>query len=232
MSIRNKIVPIPRNFKYLNSENIVLGYSGTCFCTVKIDETAKDDLSQNALNLVRAKLKGILNAPIPCDGKVTLTLGMGDVPENISNAQQGYIIKALDNNIEIKGFGPEGLYYGVISFIRLLEIKDNVLKLPCFEIMDWPDMKTRGHFMESRYGSNLMTLEDWKAVVDDMALMKMNQLVVSVYGCWCVQYDNRVSEYLYIPVEQYPKLKTPVVKKYYSVEKKSWINEEQLPPMF
>jgi len=99
-------------------------------------------------------------------------------------------------------------------------------------LIDWPDMKTRGHFMESRYGSNLMTLDDWKYLVDNMANMKMNQLVISVYGCWCVQYDGRVSEYLYVPIKKYPALKTPVVIRYFSPAANRWIDREQLPPMF
>ena len=65
-----------------------------------------------------------------------------------------------------------------------------------------------------------------------MAGMKMNQLVVSVYGCWCVQYDGRVSEYMYVPIKKYPKLKTPVVVRYYSPKKGGWVDYETLPPMF
>lgn len=232
MSLKNKIVPIPREFKYLEGNPIILGYPGKSLCAVNLSESARDDLSKNAENLLNERLKDVLNAPLQPGGNVSINLGISAAPEGVKNAEQGYILKAQNNSIDITGFGPEGLYYGVVSFLKLLKMENSVLKLPCFEILDWPDMRTRGHFMESRYGSNLMTLDDWKAVVDHMASMKMNQLVVSVYGCWCVQYDNRVSEYLYIPVEQYPKLKTPVVKKYYSPEKKGWVNEEQLPPMF
>ena len=58
-----------------------------------------------------------------------------------------------------------------------------------------------------------------------MASMKQNQLCISVYGCWCVQYDGRVSEYLYLPVKRYPQLKTPVVSRYWSPGRGGWIDE-------
>lgn len=166
------------------------------------------------------------------NGDVVITLATADAPEGVKNPEQAYSIVVAGNSIKITGFGTLGLFYGVITFKQCLKADDNVLKLPCMKILDWPGLKTRGHFMESRYGSNLMTLDDWKYVIDHMAGMKMNQLVVSVYGCWCVQYDNRVSEYLYVPVKKYPKLKTPVVIRYYSPSKGAWIDYEQLPPMF
>jgi len=119
-----------------------------------------------------------------------------------------------------------------VTLCQMLVMEAGMLTLPAVEILDWPQLRTRGHFMECRYGSNLMTLDDWKHVVDHMASMKMNQLVVAVYGCWCVQYDGRVSEYLYVPLKNYPQLKTPVVQRYYSPEKQGWVDEECLPPMF
>jgi hypothetical protein len=110
-------------------------------------------------------------------------------------------------------------------------LEDNLLFVPELEILDWPDLKTRGHFMESRYGSNLMTLADWQELVDEMSAIKMNQLAVSLYGCWVVQYDGRVSEYLYIPLKAYPELSTPVVCRYYSPQAGGWIDEEKPVPM-
>ncbi|MDD4774782.1 MAG: family 20 glycosylhydrolase, partial [Eubacteriales bacterium] len=48
---------------------------------------------------------------------------------------------------------------------------------------------------------------------------------------WCIQYDGRVSEYLYVPIKEYPKLRTPVVTRYFSPSE-GWKDYESLPPMF
>ena len=233
MRINERILPVPQRIEYLSGNDVVLGVPGKAFYRIETSFECQDELAKTAVKLLQDTLDGLLNVCSSCaDGDVVITLTIGNAPEGIKNPNQGYSIVVADNKITITGFGTEGLYYGVITLKQCLQVEENVLKLPCMKILDWPNMKTRGHFMESRYGSNLMTLDDWKYLVDHMANMKMNQLVVSVYGCWCVQYDGRVSEYLYVPIKKYPKLKTPVVIRYYSPTKRAWIDYEQLPPMF
>jgi hypothetical protein len=104
--------------------------------------------------------------------------------------------------------------------------------LPAFEILDWPDDPFRAYKQECRYGSNMMELEDWKAFFDDMAEKRINRVCLAMYGCWVVQYDGRVAEYLYLPIKKYPQLKTPMTVKYYSPEEDRWYNYETLPPIF
>ena len=51
-----------------------------------------------------------------------------------------------------------------------------------------------------------MEEQDWLGLVDELVDKKFNFLMVALYGCWCVQYDGRVSEYLYMPVKGHPEL--------------------------
>lgn len=233
MCIRNYISPIPQSFKYLPENDVVLGVPGRAYYRIEIVFEYDSKLIESAVNILKDTLKSLLNAS-PCsgDGDVVITLAIGDAPEGVKNPEQAYSILVSNNSITVTGFGELGLFYGVITLKQCLKVEKNKLKLPCMKILDWPDFKTRGHFMESRYGSNLMTLDDWKYVVDYMASMKMNQLAVSLYGCWCVQYDGLVSEYLYVPIKKYPKLVTPVIVRYYSPGKGAWIDYKRLPPMF
>jgi hypothetical protein len=233
MSIKEFISPIPKKFEVLDGNDVVLGVPGKGFYQVEVTIESQDQLTDSAVKLLRDTLATKLNVcPSINDGDVKITLSIADAPEGVANPEQAYSIVVENNSVAVTGYGAPGLYYGVLTLTQCLRLEDNIMKLPSMKILDWPDLKTRGHFMESRYGSNLMTLDDWKHVVDHMAAMKMNQLVVSVYGCWCVQYDGRVSEYLYVPVKKYPKLKTPVVTRYYSPKEGAWIESEQLPPMF
>ena len=233
MCIKDLISPIPQKFEYLAGDDVVLGIPGKAFYSIETNFDKQDELADSAVKLLRDTLSAKLNVcPSFNDGEVKITLSIADAPNEAVNPEQSYSILVADNSIAITGFGSSGLYYGVLTLKQCLKLDENQLKLPCMKIEDWPDLKTRGHFMESRYGSNLMTLDDWKHVVDHMAGMKMNQLVVSVYGCWCVQYDGRVSEYLYVPIKKYPKFETPVITRYYSPGKGGWVDSEQLPPMF
>lgn len=233
MRVDKLISPVPQKFEYLDGDDIVLGVPGKAFYCIETKFESQDRPAVSAVELIEDALVGILNGtPCCADGDVKITLAIEDAPEEVSNPEQAYSIVASDKSIKVTGYGSLGLYYGALTLKQCLRLKDNVLKLPAMKILDWPDLKTRGHFMESRYGTNLMTLDDWRYLVDHMAGMKMNQLVVSLYGCWCVQYDGRVSEYFYVPIKKYPKLKTPVVTRYYSPKQSRWIDWEQLPPMF
>jgi hypothetical protein len=77
-----------------------------------------------------------------------------------------------------------------------------------------------------------MEEQDWYDLVDDLAMQKINYLNPNIYGCWVGQYDYRVSEYLYVPIDGHPELQTPFPVKYYDAQKGEWVNEYRLTPMF
>jgi len=52
--------------------------------------------------------------------------------------------------------------------------------VPKCRIIDWPNRKYRGIFAESRWCSELMTLDDWKAAIDLLASLKFNVLDLGV----------------------------------------------------
>lgn len=228
MSSGKIIIPPPRQVEY-NGDPLILGISGKAFYTLNVTADCDNTLVTSAVSFVQKKLASYMNTEP--EGPVVITLETADPPAGIKNAAQGYSIVCDENSIKVTGYGPEGLFYAAITFNHYLSFNGNRIIFPRMNLTDYPDLKTRGHFVESRYGSNLMDLDDWKQVVDNMAQMKMNQLVISVYGCWCVQYDGRVSEYMYIPVKAYPKLQTPVVTRYFSPSA-GWYDHESLPPMF
>jgi hypothetical protein len=233
MNIKNCISPIPQKFELLERNDVILGIPGEAFYSIDTTFSLTDELAKSALKLLNDTLSRILNVcSLKETGNVKIILTISNAPAGVKNQEQAYSIDISNNVVKITGFGSAGLYYGILTLKQCLVFENNVLRLPCLKILDWPDLNTRGHFMESRFGSNLMELNDWKYLVDHMASMKMNQLVVSVYGCWCVQYDGKVSEYMYVPIKKYPKLRTPVTIRYYSPKNKGWIDKEKLPPMF
>lgn len=232
MCIFDRVVPVPQKAELLNAPGALLGMPGKCCCSLDVSVAGDGLLVKSAIERLQKHLGNLLNDTPKDGGETVVRLERGKAPEGISNPEQGYSLKVRDNTVTVTGFGAAGLFYGAVTLCQLLKLEDNRLALPAMEILDYPELRTRGHMIECRYGSNLMTLSDWKKVVDDMAAMKMNQIAAAVYGCWNVQYDGRVSEYLYVPIKKYPQLKTPVVKRYYSAKEQRWVDEECLPPMF
>ena len=227
-----KIKPIPQHAVYEDG-SILLGKLGEPDFQIK-GYNLSGQLCENALSALTSGLSSVfgVNSNKFC-GKIEIALELSnDVPADVKfNPEQAYSIEASDSKISLVGYGERGVYYAVTSFLQCISVDNNELTVPRMQVIDYPRLKTRGHFLESRFGSNLMTLEDWKSVVDDMVSKKMNQLVVALYGCWMIQYDGIVSNYVYIKIPKYPKIKYDVHNKYYSPKNNKWINETVEVPM-
>jgi hypothetical protein len=74
----------------------------------------------------------------------------------------------------------------------------------------------RGLYVESKWGPDLMTLDDWRHLIDEMAFLRMNSLGAGVYGCWGVQYDGKRTEFLMVPFPGHPELQTPITVRWHS----------------
>jgi hypothetical protein len=170
--------------------------------------------------------------PKQSGSEARVCLSIGEAPPGLPFPEQGYSIEIQNGLAKLVGFGPAGLRYAAETFVQLLRPVGGKVGLPALRLLDWPTMKTRGHMIETRYGSDLMEEADWKRMIDVFASHKLNTLQINVYNCWTVQYGGRVSEYLYIPIEGHPELKTPVSVKYFSPARGEWVEREQLPPMF
>lgn len=232
MNYQSLIKPVVKNIKTAEKK-IVLGQCGAADFTVTYSNFT-GELSNNALLQLYSGLDSIMNVCTKdATGKTEIHLELSDkIPAEVTkNTDQAYKILAKDGKISLIGYGEAGLYYAVNTFLQTVKNENCEFSVPEMEIVDFPDLKTRGHFLETRFGTNLMKLSDWKAVVDNMASMKFNQLVVSLYGCWSVQYDGVVSEYVFISIPKYPLLKKDVVKKYFSPKKGGWVNEVVEVPM-
>ena len=227
-----KITPIAKNLSVGRKKLAIatLGKANFKITSKKLD----GDLAKNALAELCKGLSLVVGVPADkADGQISIKLEISNrVPDAVEkNSDQAYKIVVNKNGVSLVGYGEAGAYYAVTTLLQTLLVEDGVVYIPEMKMVDYPDLRTRGHFLETRYGSNLMTLDDWKAVVDNMASMKHNQLVVSLYGCWAIQYDGINAEYVYIPVPKYPLIKSDVVKKYYSPKKGGWVNEVVEVPM-
>ena len=226
------ITPTPKHLTE-GRGRLLLGTLGAPNFTV-ISKGLDGALSRNAYAALLAGLSHKLGTSAEAaSGSIPITLSISKrVPAAVKkNADQAYRIVVDQRGITLTGYGEAGAYYAVTSFLQAIDVEDGGVYIQRMKLLDYPDLRTRGHFLETRYGSNLMTLADWCAVIDDMVSMKHNQLVVSLYGCWCVQYDGVVSEYVYVPIPKHPLIRSDVIKKYYSVKRGEWINEVVPVPM-
>lgn len=169
------------------------------------------------------------------DGCYKISLVVDKDNENFKDIEkkEAYFINITKDGATLCGIDEAGAYYAAVSFMMLVHKEKNDIYIPeCF-ILDYPKFQKRGHFMECRYGSDFMTRDDWFTAVDYLSETKVNTVVVGLYGCWGRQYDEDLTEYLYVPFKKYPQLKTPRNIKYYSAKNKSFVyKKDVLPTMF
>lgn len=149
------------------------------------------------------------------------------------NKSEAYFISITKDEAVLCGADEAGAYYAAISFMSLVHKEKNDVYIPMCFILDYPKFQKRGHFMECRYGSDFMSYSDWTDAIDYLSETKINTIIMGLYGCWGRQYDNELTEYLYVPIKKYPEMKTPRHIKYYSAKNKSFVyKKDVLPTMF
>lgn len=228
-NIRSRIVPVPQKLEALDGKGLTLTPRSKFHLSAP---TAEKGPVKTAGEKITAFFQEKCGSDCFCDDGIPVTLELGNAPAGIKNETEGYRLTVTNQSVIITGFGPSGLFYGAVTFTQLCKWDSEGVQLPALEILDWPDNPFRAYKEECRYGSNMMEKADWFAMIDDLSSKKLNNLCIALYGCWVMQYDGRIAEYLYLPLKGYPQLQTPMTVKYYSPTENKWFNYEQLPPMF
>ncbi|MCX6050755.1 MAG: family 20 glycosylhydrolase [Chloroflexi bacterium] len=142
---------------------------------------------------------------------------------------EAYSLELTETGGQLTAASAAGIFVGCQTIRQLFQ--DQPATLPPLQIVDWPDFRYRGFYVESKWGPDLMTLDDWKALIDYMAALKFNSLGIGVYGCWVVQYGNQTTEFMMLPFPEHPALKTPKTLRYYSPAAQAWQTLDYLPRM-
>lgn len=164
------------------------------------------------------------------DYKITLSVEPQNELFSDIDSPEAYFVKVENDEAILCGKDASGAFYAAVTFVQMLYTEVDGIYAEKSFILDWPDFMRRGHFIESRYGTEFLTHKDWYDFIDYMAMMKINNLTIGVYGCWGFQYDSRRMEYLYVPVKNHPELITPKNIKYYSVKDKKWVHRDNIIP--
>lgn len=144
--------------------------------------------------------------------------------------KEAYKISVNNSGVTISSGSEAGFLYGAYTLKSLFLIDNNIVYAHLCEIFDEPSLENRGYFQESRFGSEFLTYNDWEKIIDYFSLLKMNELTISVYGCWDAQYEQNVAEYVYLPLKNCPEVKTYHSIKYYSTKNDEWVIKENLLP--
>ena len=221
--LKNHIFPLPREYK--ESGKIKIGNFSKA--TISLVTELSGDLIDSAKAVIGDALLSVAASKVS-DGGYPVVLSL----DKRGRRPEGYTIETGDEGAKIIGYDAAGLFYGAITLSKLIFLSGDEVYLDKVKIKDYPELKIRGAFVESRH-NDYHTLKDYLDMVDYYADQKINYLEVSIYGCWPTQFDGIPSECLYIPIKSHPELKTPKQIKYYSAKRREWVYRENvLPTMF
>ena len=232
--LKNALIPYPQTVVSDGTE-ITIGQIASASFTLIIQDN-NSPVFEEATQLLRQALVDrccITDAKKDAAYTITLSTNADDAHFTDVEKAEAYYIEITSKSALLCGKDDAGTFYAAVTFAQLLHTVGTDIRLPICTILDYPDFARRGNFIECRYGTEFLTLDDWKRAVDYFASMKNNQLTIGVYGCWSDQYDNAPAQYLYLPIKKYPALQTPKTVRYFSVHENKWVcRENQLPTMF
>ena len=94
--------------------------------------------------------------------------------------EQGYFIKITPESVEIIGNSKMGLFYGVQSFLQLLDSHNSERwTLPEGEIRDWPDLQLRFIHWDTKHHLDRITV--LKEYLDKLARLKINMVSFEIW---------------------------------------------------
>lgn len=228
-NLQNAIIPTPVT---VEDKGVTVSLGKISAPEFSFTATGEGDVFESAVNYIYSEFeKYMFPADVTGGYAVSLCVNRDDARFGTFGRPESYFIDIKFGSAELVGYDEAGAYYAAVSFASLIHTQGSEVLIPGCFILDYPRFDKRGHFMECRYGSDFMTLDDWKKGIDYLSEMKINTIVTGLYGCWNRQFDGEFAEYLYIPFKNYPELKTPRNIKYYSASKRSYIYKKDVLPV-
>jgi N-acetyl-beta-hexosaminidase len=143
---------------------------------------------------------------------------------------QEYRLEIAKQGITVQAADASAALYAVHTLLDIWEQTRPVL--PLGAIVDYPTFAQRGVFVESFWGADHMGRQDWFDFIDLLAGLKFNTLAISLYGCWDLRHDADNGEFLFVPLERYPQLRTPHFMRTWDAGREQEIQYTYLPRMF
>ncbi len=227
--LKDYLIPLPKKIEQTEKAFTVAPFGGR----VRLSLSERSDTVKEAAKHIEKKLIDI--ASVRSDGTrgdYTVRIKVDALDEAFSDTEstEAYYIKSGKRETVLVGKSAAGALYASYTFSDMLSLAGDVLLIPEAYIFDYPDFKYRGHTIESRYGTEFMTFDEYKGMIDYFSEQKLNRLVLTIYDCWNFQYDGDPAEFLYMKIPGHPEISTPKRVKYYSAKNKRWVRRENLLP--
>jgi hexosaminidase len=168
---------------------------------------AYNSLTEGLQSIAGGRIKLTENAT----AKIQLVLQPGSVAvENgidtnrTSIEQQAYVLQLDAGSITITANAPQGLYYGVQTFLQLIQNQQQDILLPQGEINDWPDLSLRMIYWDDAH--HLEKFDALKRIILQASQYKINAFAIKLEGHFQFASAPYLIEPYALTAEQYQEL--------------------------
>ncbi|MFX1481321.1 MAG: family 20 glycosylhydrolase, partial [Promethearchaeota archaeon] len=180
------LIPEPRYLRRINSHKIKINEDTKLFTNIVdkfyyIIENIQDSLQffklKRELEVIRTQ-----NFEIPPEIQTFMEQNINSFPEgfyrtisaNKNFKDQGYLLFSDDSKLIIQASSIRGLYYGIQTFIQLLNSNQDKLTINNLRVLDFPALQIRGVSDDISRGQ-APTIENLKKFVKTLSHFKINQ---------------------------------------------------------
>src|SRR5665648_990253 len=152
---------------------------------LKVLDVAQDDNDLETAKLLQQEIKNVLAITLPIK---KMSPSAGNLNENCINfqydimegRQEAYRLTVTPQKITIVACSNRGFLYGAATLIQQCKISRG--EISCVDIEDEPTYANRGYMLDVSRG-RVPTMDSLKALVDRLALYKINQLQLYMENC-------------------------------------------------
>jgi len=228
-SITDRIVPTPRQ---------IFAGDGTLSFQIVGLRLQLPAGQQQALAYSRQCVENLLGQPLRDSdvGGPAVAIRIAGASEADSSAvpdhPEGYTLQVSEAGIRIVGQNAAGCYCATQTLRQIAKVENGRLTCPSITIVDWPDYAHRGLFIEDFWGTDRMSLDDYRALLDQCAALKFNTMAIGIFGGWEIKHHGRLTEFLMAPLRRHPEMKTPQLVRYIDPETRRPVELNYLPRMY
>jgi len=173
------LIPLPR--KITVRDGLFLINNNTAI----VLDVAQDDNDLETAKLLQQEIKKVIAITLPIK---KLLLNAGALTENciyfqyntMDTREEAYQLTVKPSKITITACSNRGFLYGAATLIQLCKISRG--EFSCVDIDDEPSYSNRGYMLDVSRG-RVPTMDTLRALVDRLALYKINQLQLYMENC-------------------------------------------------
>ncbi len=191
-----------------------------------IRKTIRSGLSSAGIRVVANKKQFVVSINVVSPDELNFQ-GVSEV-----GRENYYELNVIDNMVEVRTHSQFGAIWGAQTFAAIFRSFGAGARISNLRVRDWSEQPWRGVFLETGWGLERMSPDQWTAMMDRLLRNKLNMFGLNLCGTVAHPVDGEPVDMLLASLPEAPELKTEIALRWYSPSAKKWRSETKLPRIF